>query len=77
MAISRERVDLEESQLQADVLLPFVAFESEMHNFPLGESREYWNKQALAARDARLQEIVDAARLEILDACRDLLDEWS
>ena len=77
VAICRARVDLDDTQLQNELLLPFIAFESEMHNFPIGGARKYWNETILKDRDARLLEIVDAASPEILDACRVLLDRWS
>ena len=74
--ICRARAGLENPELQSELLLPFVAFDSEMDNFPLGEARQYWNEKALSAKDARLREIVEAARPEILDACRSLLADW-
>jgi hypothetical protein len=76
-AICKARTGLEIAQLQNAVLLPFISFESEMHNFPLGESRKSWSEQALRAKDTRLKEIITTAEPEILDACRTLLDHWS
>lgn len=56
---------LENPELQSELLRPFVAFDSEMDNFPFGEARQYWNEKALSAKDARLREIMEAARPEM------------
>ena len=74
--ICRARSGLPESQLQADVLLPFIAFESELHNFPLGESRKYWNQEVLAEKDIQLNQIVTRAGPELRSACIELLNAW-
>jgi len=74
--ISRARVGLPDSELQADVLLPFIAFESELHRFPIGASRQYWNERALAALDKELQQIVASAEPDMRSACVNLLKAW-
>lgn len=77
IAICRARPGLGDEDIQAEVLFPFIAFESELHDFPIGKERQYWNEEALKAKDRRLNEIVDAARPEILEACRTLIAQWS
>jgi hypothetical protein len=74
--ICKARSGLPDSQLQADVLLPFIAFESELHNFPIGESRRYWNEKALAEKDVQLEEIIAKADPELRIACMALLKAW-
>ena len=74
--ICKARSGLPDSQVQADVLLPFIAFESELHNFPLGESRKYWNEKALAEKDVQLKEITARAEPELRMACMELLKAW-
>jgi hypothetical protein len=76
-AICKQRPTLEHSDVQADVLLPFIGFESELHNYPIGEARKYWNPEALRKQDERLREIVAAAEPDIFAACRALLARWS
>ena len=76
-AICQQRPTLEDSDVQADVLLPFIGFESELHNYPIGEARKHWNQEALRKLDERLREIVAAAEPEIFSACRALLARWS
>jgi hypothetical protein len=75
-AINRERPGLRNSELLSDVLLPFIAFDSEMDSFPVGASRQYWTEQALATEDARLRPILESARPEIMKACCDLIAAW-
>jgi hypothetical protein len=68
---------LADEDLEAEVLFPFIAFESELHDFPIGQERQHWNEKALKVKDLRLNEIVAAARPEILAACRTLVAQWS
>lgn len=75
-AICGQRATLGHSEIQAEVLLPFIGFDSEMHNYPTGESRKYWNEDALRVQDERIRVIVAAAEPEIFDACRALLARW-
>jgi len=74
--ICKARVGLPDSQLQAEVLLPFIAFESELHNFPIGDTRKLWNEKALVERDTQLKEIVAKAEPELRSACVMLLKIW-
>jgi hypothetical protein len=74
--ICRATLGLPDSQLQADALLPFIAFESELHNFPIGESRKYWNEKALAEKNIQLKQIVAKAEPELRSACVALLKAW-
>lgn len=76
IAICRARPGLDDSDLQNELLFPFIAFESELHNFPIDEVRKLWNQEALKAQDARVGEIVSAAQPEILEACKTLLESW-
>ena len=76
-AICQQRPTLEHPDVQADVLLPFIGFESELHNYPIGEARTYWNPEALRKQDDRLREIVAAVEPEIFAACRTLIARWS
>jgi hypothetical protein len=76
-AICHQRPTLEHSDLQADVLLPFIGFESELHNYPIGEARKYWNPEALRKQDERLCEIVAAAEPDIFAACKTLVAQWN
>ena len=75
--ICRARSGLPDSQLQAEVLHPFIAFESELHDFPIGESRKYWSEKALAEKDGELEHMVADAEREIRGACVALLKAWS
>jgi hypothetical protein len=75
-AICRQRPTLEHSDVQADVLLPFIGFDSEMHSYPTGESRKYWNTEALRVQNERIRVIVAASEPEIFNACRILLARW-
>jgi len=76
-AICRQRPTLAHSDVQADVLLPLIGFDSEMHGYLTGESRKYWNQDALNVQDERIRVIVAAAEPQIFDACRTLLARWS
>lgn len=77
IAICRARPGLRDEDLQAEVLFPFMAFESELQDSPIGKERQHWNEEALQAKDRRLNEIIAAARPEILEACRALIAQWS
>jgi hypothetical protein len=57
-------------------LMPFIGFESELHEFPIGESRRYWNPRALAEQDRKLAAYVERAKPALLEACRILLADW-
>jgi hypothetical protein len=74
--ICRARSGLPFAQLQAEVLLPFIAFDSELHEFPIGESRKYWNERALAEKDIQLQQLVENAERDMRRACIELLKAW-
>jgi hypothetical protein len=56
-AICQQRPTLEHSDEQADVLLPFIGFESELHNYPIGEARKYWNPEGLLKQDKLLRAV--------------------
>jgi len=75
--ICRERRDLPAEDRDSELLSPFIAFDSELDAFPLGRAREQWNAVALREKDLQLAAIVDAARSELLGACRELIDNWS
>jgi len=76
-AICQQRATLANCDVQADVLMPFVGFDSEMHNYPTGSSRKYWNPDALSVQDEHIRVIVVAAEPQIFEACRSLLVRWS
>jgi hypothetical protein len=76
-AICKARVELADSDLQSECILPFIAFDSEMHGFATGEVRANWTEQALSRNDPRLQSILEGAKPELFDACRMLLDHWT
>lgn len=75
-AICFARAGLPAALLDSPLLMPFVAFESDLHSFPIGESRKYWNTRALEEHDRRLAAIVEKARPGLLDSCRALLTTW-
>jgi hypothetical protein len=75
-AICRQRATLANSDVQADVLFPFIGFDSDMHSYPTGESRKHWNPDALRVQDERIRVIVAAAEPGIFEACRALLVQW-
>ena len=59
------------------LLMPFIGFESELHEFPIGESRKYWSARALAEQDRKLATYVEQAKPALLEACRTLLADWA
>jgi hypothetical protein len=65
--ICQARAGLPFAQLQAEVLLPFIAFDSELHDFPIGESRKYWDEKSLAEKDIQLEQLVENS-VELLKA---------
>jgi hypothetical protein len=56
--------------------MPFIGFDSEMHSYPTGQSRKYWNADALRVQGERIRMIVAAAEPGIFEACRALLAGW-
>ena len=76
IAICRARPSLDDVDVQHDLLLPFIAFVSEIEDFPIGSERENWNKERLPELDARIRDIVSASEPEMLLACKKLLADW-
>ena len=44
--------------------------ESESDNFPLDDSRKYWNDAALKVEDTKIREFESSFRDQVLDICR-------
>jgi hypothetical protein len=60
-------------ELDSEAFLPFVAHESDTDHLPLGAVREHWSAAALARNDAELAEIDTAARPELVEAAKVLV----
>jgi hypothetical protein len=50
---------------------------SETDHLPLGESRQYWDPQALKRADAELNGISEFYRVQIVEACTNVLARFS
>lgn len=56
-----------------EILLIFVAVDSETDTLPLGNVRQHWNPVALEREDAKIAEAEAWCREMVADACRDLI----
>lgn len=76
----REIVRLRHSLAEADRddpdLLSLVGVESEIDEFPVGETRSRWAAEALAEQDRALNEYLGRARETLFAACRSLRSRW-
>jgi len=56
-----------------EILLTFVAVDSETDNLPLGDVRKHWNPEALKGEDIKIAKAELWCREMVADACRDLV----
>jgi hypothetical protein len=75
--LCRARRDLAAEDRDSEVLSPFIAFDSTLDDFPLGEVRTRWDPIVLAQKDRELAALVESAGPRLLEACRSLLAAWS
>jgi len=59
------------------IFLPIRAMESETDHFPSRTAREKFNADALAALDAERLKYFESAREDLIDACRNIIREYS
>lgn len=71
--LSRLVLELSEDD-QGGVLEPFVVIESETDTLPIGNERDFWNRDALREKDHVIQRAEDLYRDMAFKACRELLD---
>ena len=60
----------------SELFVPFCIFDERTFDLPVGRVREHWAPEALAQKDARLADVENDMREELLDACRGLIRDW-
>lgn len=72
VAISALGRPLETEGTLEEYLLLFNGVASEVDEFPKGEARKHWSADALAERDAQLDEFERKVRSDVMNACERL-----
>lgn len=62
---------------QDEVFRPFIAFDSETDVYPIGKAREVYSRDYLNRIDIDMEVYLRDAREDIIQACRNLIDEFS
>jgi hypothetical protein len=73
--LARLRCDVGDGDFDPD-FLPFVAIDSETDHLPVGTVRDYWDRDALAAKDLEIGEAEAFHREAALVACRRLVERF-
>jgi len=55
--------------------ITIIGFESETDDLPVGPQRQYWNPEALAAKDKQREAYISRAGAAVLDACQSLIEK--
>lgn len=54
----------------------FAALASEIDHLPFGSVRDQWSADALVRADSEIERITEAARADVLVACRNLVERF-
>ena len=57
--------------------LCFIAIESETDHLPVGNERQYWNKEVLIEKDKEIAAYESDVKQKFLDACNQVIERFS
>ena len=55
----------------------FESIDSDTDHFPIGDVRQYWNKESLAKADIEMKAYEEDVKNEVREACEKLISELS
>src|SRR5579862_8752371 len=55
----------------------FVTVDAQSHHLPIGDVRQYWNKEALEKKDEEVKLVEDFYRDRVLNAAQKISDEYA
>jgi hypothetical protein len=75
--IVRHQSALSEEERLDPSFVRLVGIESETDQFAMGVARQNWDAQALAEQDVRRAEYLRRVQLDLLEACRLIIEKFS